>query len=175
MAGQGRPFCYDRVMKKRKINWEKIQTEYVTTDTSYRKLADKYKINVRRIQERGKADGWVALRQAFRAEIGADFREDAKEQGVKALNDIAEITGDAIEKIRELLVGVNNGTQTAALMEALRVCRELVRDIYGLPTLNEQHRKEMDLRRMEIEESKAEKKEDGGVKIEIDAPEGFDE
>lgn len=175
MAGQGRPFCYDRVMKKRNHNWDKIKTEYVTTSTSYRKLANKYNINVRRIQEKGKAEGWVALREAFRAEMGADFREDAKEKGVAALNDIAEITGDAIDKIRELLAGVNNGTQTAALMEALRVCRELVRDIYGLPTLGEEHRKQMDERRLAIEESKIDKPEAGGVTIEIEAPEGFDE
>lgn len=164
-----------KTRKKRSIDWEKIRTEYVTTATSYRKLANKYNINVRRIQETGKKEGWVALRDAFRAEIGADFREDAKEKGVQALNDIAEITGDAIDKIKELLGGVNNGTQTAALMEALKVCRELVRDIYGLPTLNEEHRRDIERRRMELEEAKAEKPEAGGVQIEIDAPEGFAE
>ena len=47
-------------------NWKKIKTEYITTDTSYRKLADKYGIHYKVISERGKAEGWVELRAQHR-------------------------------------------------------------------------------------------------------------
>ena len=47
-------------------NWKKIKTEYITTDTSYRKLAEKYGIHYKVISERGKAEGWVELRSQHR-------------------------------------------------------------------------------------------------------------
>ena len=43
-------------------DWQAIKTEYITTDTSYRKLAQKYGIHYKVISERGKAEKWVELR-----------------------------------------------------------------------------------------------------------------
>jgi hypothetical protein len=43
-------------------DWQAIKTEYITTQTSYRKLAEKYGIHYKVISERGKAEGWVELR-----------------------------------------------------------------------------------------------------------------
>lgn len=47
-------------------DWKKIKTEYITTDTSYRKLAEKYGIHYKVISERGKAEKWVELRSQHR-------------------------------------------------------------------------------------------------------------
>lgn len=47
-------------------DWQAIKTEYITTDTSYRKLAQKYGIHYKVISERGKAEGWVDLRSQHR-------------------------------------------------------------------------------------------------------------
>ena len=47
-------------------DWQAIKTEYITTDTSYRKLAQKYGIHYKVISERGKAEDWVELRSQHR-------------------------------------------------------------------------------------------------------------
>ena len=47
-------------------DWQAIKTEYITTDTSYRKLAQKYGIHYKVISERGKAENWVELRSQHR-------------------------------------------------------------------------------------------------------------
>ena len=44
-------------------DWQKIKTEYITTDTSYRKLAQKYGVNHAVIGQRAKAEKWVELRK----------------------------------------------------------------------------------------------------------------
>lgn len=44
-------------------DWKKIKTEYITTDTSYRKLAEKYGLNKDTIHRRAKAESWEALRR----------------------------------------------------------------------------------------------------------------
>lgn len=48
------------------IDWITIKTEYITTLTSYRKLADKYGVHFRAVSERAKAEGWVAARATYR-------------------------------------------------------------------------------------------------------------
>lgn len=45
------------------IEWQKIKTEYITTGTSYRKLAEKYGVSRVQIGNVGKAEGWVELRR----------------------------------------------------------------------------------------------------------------
>ena len=47
-------------------DWQAIKTEYITTDTSYRKLAQKYGIHYKVISERGKDEQWVKLRSQHR-------------------------------------------------------------------------------------------------------------
>ena len=47
-------------------DWQAIKTEYITTDTSYRKLAQKYGIHYKVISERGKSEKWVDLRSQHR-------------------------------------------------------------------------------------------------------------
>ena len=44
-------------------DWNKIKTEYITTDTSYRKLADKYGLDQATIARRAKKEGWGSNRQ----------------------------------------------------------------------------------------------------------------
>ena len=44
-------------------DWQAIKTEYITTETSYRKLAQKYGVNHAVIGQRAKAEKWVDLRR----------------------------------------------------------------------------------------------------------------
>lgn len=44
-------------------DWQKIKTEYIATNTSYRKLAEKYGVNHVTIGKRAKEENWVLLRR----------------------------------------------------------------------------------------------------------------
>ena len=44
-------------------DWSKIEAEYITTDTSYRKLADKYNVDQATIARKAKKEDWVSKRQ----------------------------------------------------------------------------------------------------------------
>ena len=44
-------------------DWKKIEAEYITTDTSYRKLARKYGLNQATIAQKAKAEDWVGKRK----------------------------------------------------------------------------------------------------------------
>ena len=44
-------------------DWNKIKTEYLTSDTSYRKLAQKYGVNATTIAKKASKEDWVSQRQ----------------------------------------------------------------------------------------------------------------
>lgn len=46
--------------------WLRIKTEYITTDTSYRKLAKKYGVGIQTICARSKDEGWIQMREQHR-------------------------------------------------------------------------------------------------------------
>lgn len=47
-------------------DWNAIKTEYITTDTSYRKLALKYGIGYQAICHRSQEEGWIQQREQHR-------------------------------------------------------------------------------------------------------------
>ena len=46
-------------------DWQAIKTEYITTDTSYRKLAQKYGVSHVQIGNVGKQENWVGQRRQY--------------------------------------------------------------------------------------------------------------
>lgn len=49
--------------------WEKIKTEYITGDISYRNLADKYGMTYARLQNRGLAEDWKGQRAEYKENL----------------------------------------------------------------------------------------------------------
>ena len=72
-------------------DWQAIKTEYITTDTSYRKLAQKYGIHYKVISERGKDEKWVELRSQHKDRTLT-----------KTLNKISNKQSDKMSRIDDL-------------------------------------------------------------------------
>ena len=72
-------------------DWQAIKTEYITTDTSYRKLAQKYGIHYKVISERGKDEQWVKLRSQHKDRTLT-----------KTLNKISNKQADKMSRIDDL-------------------------------------------------------------------------
>lgn len=74
------------------VDWKKIKTEYITTNTSYRKLAKKYDIPFNTIQCRAKKEKWVELRNQYQDNIVAKSVKKAEESSIdykSAIYDLA--------------------------------------------------------------------------------------
>lgn len=82
-------------------DWQAIKTEYITTDTSYRKLAEKYGVSYVQIGNVGKEENWVELRKQhldsiLTKSLAADTRK--KVDRAKRLRDAADRLLDKVEK-----------------------------------------------------------------------------
>lgn len=82
-------------------DWQKIKTEYITTDTSYRKLGEKYGIHYKAISDRGKAEGWVQLRSQHRDKTLTKTIEKISERQSEELSRICSIADKLLDKLEQ--------------------------------------------------------------------------
>ena len=108
-------------------DWATIKTEYITTETSYRKLAKKYGVSQTQICNVGVKEGWVEERERFLNKtvtkainaIGAEqARRAARLQGVadKLLGKIETL----LEEHEELLVDTQAMRHISATLKDIR-------------------------------------------------------
>lgn len=82
-------------------DWEQIKLEYITTEISYRKLSQKYGVDVNTLNRRGRDGGWVALRKQYTNKVTAKTMEkmSTKKANQRArVNDLADKLMDKLEK-----------------------------------------------------------------------------
>ena len=84
-------------------DWQKIKTEYITTDTSYRKLAQKYGVRYATLQARAKEEKWTDLRDQHRT---STVSKAVNAIGTKQANMAAKLYGVGgllLDKVKSLL------------------------------------------------------------------------
>lgn len=80
-----------------KVNWEKIKTEYITTDISQRKISAKYGIGTVAISTHSKAEGWVEARKQYKAKTVAKTIEKTSTREANRLARLMDTTSKAID------------------------------------------------------------------------------
>ena len=144
-------------------DWQAIKTEYITTDTSYRKLAQKYGVNHAVIGQRAKAEKWVDLR-----------RQHIDKTQTKTLNTISNKQADRaakligvsdllLNKVKSLLEDNEELLVDTSIMKDVSVILKNLKDIQMI-------RSEADLREQEARIEKLRKeamveKENNEVKV----------
>lgn len=82
----------------KKPNWKKIATEYITGDIGQRELAKKHGVPFRTLQDRCRAEGWVAQKKEHRAKsVSMACELIAREQA----RDTAALITQSAEKLLE--------------------------------------------------------------------------
>ena len=81
------------------MDWNKIKTEYVTSDTSYRLLAEKYGVSRVQIGNVGKKEGWVELRRQHLDSVLTKGLEKETEKAANRLARVNDLTDRLLDKI----------------------------------------------------------------------------
>ena len=82
-------------------DWKKIETEYITTATSYRKLADKYGIDQATISRKAKKEDWVSKRQRHLSETQAKVLAADTEGKVDRALRLVTVADKLLEKVEQ--------------------------------------------------------------------------
>ena len=84
-------------------DWKKIKTEYITTDTSYRKLAQKYGIHYKVISDRGKNEKWVELRSQYRGKTLTKTLDKISDKQSDKMARIDALTDQLLDKLEQAI------------------------------------------------------------------------
>ena len=107
-------------------DWQSIKTEYITTDTSYRKLAQKYGVSYVQIGNVGKQENWVELRrQHLDKTVTKAMNAIANQQAGRAAR-LQSVADKLLTKVEQLVdEGEELLTDTSVMRDIARVLKDL--------------------------------------------------
>ena len=103
------------------VDWQAIKTEYITTNTSYRKLAEKHGVGYQAICQKSQAEGWISLREQHRNKTitkTLDKISDKQANKYSRIDDLADQLLNKLERaIAELDLQLYKHTEKTKTIE----------------------------------------------------------
>jgi len=81
--------------------WEEIKKEYISTNTSFRQLEQKYGVSFTQIQGRAKRGNWIEDREAFKSNRTEKSLDSICEQQVADITKAMKVADKLLDKISE--------------------------------------------------------------------------
>ena len=107
-------------------DWQAIKTEYITTDTSYRKLAQKYGVNYTTICQRSKTEGWIEQREQHKNKtLTKTMNAIASQQASRAAR-LQTVADKLLTKVEQLIED-DEGllADTSSMRDISRILKDL--------------------------------------------------
>ena len=82
-------------------DWKKIKAEYITTDTSYRKLAQKYGIAESTIYARGGKEKWVEQKEQHQSKTVAKTLDALRDKEVNRAARLMTVADKLLKKVEQ--------------------------------------------------------------------------
>lgn len=145
--------------------WNKIRTEYITDEsTSYRKLAQKYKVGKNAIVSRSQKEGWIQLREQYKTDTVTKTVEKISEKESSRISKYMEITDTLTAKLIEALKLVEP-SDTYALRQITSSLKDL-KEMQGVKS--EADRREQEARIRNLEKQVEAEVKDTEIKVTIE-------
>ena len=142
------------------MDWKRIKAEYIAGGTSYRKLAEKYKVKLSALRSVAEREQWVELKAQTQHKTNTKLTETVSDIEVKKAVDIIDVADKLLSKIEAVAEMVSDPDSIKKLTSAIKD----LKDIKGIKS-------EADMREQEARIEKlrrdAEREDDTTNEIEI--------
>ena len=107
-------------------DWKKIKAEYITTDTSYRKLAQKYGLAESTIYARGGKEHWVEQKERHQSKTVAKTLDALSDKEVNRAARLMTVADKLLKKVEQAVDDEHPMSASAIknLSDALKNIRE---------------------------------------------------
>ena len=123
-------------------DWQAIKTEYLTTDTSYRKLAQKYGVGYSVIGEKARLEGWVEQREQYRNKTLTNTVNAISNKQVDRAANLISVADLLLAKVKSL---VETDAEVLSDTQSLKHISGVLKDIKEVQMI----RSEADMREQE--------------------------
>lgn len=107
-------------------DWQKIKTEYITTNTSYRKLAQKYGVSHVQIGNVGKQENWVELRRQHLDKTLTKTMDTIRKKQVDRAANLVSVADLLLAKVKSL---VESDAEVLSDTQSLKHISGVLKDI----------------------------------------------
>ena len=145
-------------------DWQKIKTEYITTDTSYRELSQKYGVHYTNIAKRAKKEDWQQLRKQQTNTTQTKMIQAVERRKVDRATKLLDVSDLLLQKVRERVEALDvleSGSQEFRHLSATIKDLKEIQMIRSDADIREQEARIAKLRR------EAEKEEDTNTEVTI--------
>jgi transposase-like protein len=111
------------------VEWQKIKAEYISGNTSYRKLAEKHGISFNTLKDRAVAEQWYELRQQNHNKTTTRIVKANQDKDVKKAVDIIDVADKLLAKVEQVMDTMVVDTQS---LKQLTSALKDLRDIKGI-------------------------------------------
>lgn len=110
-----------------KFDAKAAEREYITTQTSYRKLAEKYEVSENAVYNIGVKNGWKQKRIDYQTKLGEKLVEKSMEREIDKLDKCKTATDRAIAICMGMIDDCEDGTP-----QDMRTCVAALKDLIGM-------------------------------------------
>lgn len=89
----------DPLKRRNCVDWNAAKTEYVTTDTSYRKIAEKYHISLTQVAKHASDENWTEARKQFRNDTYTGTLNIIANGSAERATKILKVSDKILEKV----------------------------------------------------------------------------
>ena len=107
-------------------DWQKIKTEYITTETSYRKLAQKYGVSYNAIGNRSRLENWQELRDQHLTNTMTKTMNAIASQQASRASRLQTVADKLLTKVEQLIED-DEGllADTSSMRDISRILKDL--------------------------------------------------
>ena len=106
-------------------DWKRIKAEYIAGGTSYRKLAEKYKVKLSALRSVAEREKWVDLKAQTQHKTNTKLTETVSDIEVKKAVDIIEVADKLLEKIEAVADMVSDPDSIKKLTSAIKDLKDI--------------------------------------------------
>lgn len=139
------------------MDWKRIKAEYIAGGTSYRKLAEKYKVSRSKIQAKATSEKWVALKSQTQAKTESKLVDSISDKEAKKAVDIIDVADKLLGKISELMDTMVVDTQS---FKQLTSALKDLKDIKGYKSAIDLKEQEARIEKLQMEAAFREEDDD---------------
>lgn len=123
-------------------DWTRIKTEYITTQISYRELAQKYGVHYTNIAKKAKKEDWQHQRQQHTNAVQTKAQTAVERKQVQRASRIEEAADMLLDKVMEFMAASKDMMVTTQSMKHISGVLRDIKEIKGI-------RSDADLREQE--------------------------
>lgn len=139
-------------------DWSKIKTEYITTKTSFRKLADKYGLHKDTIWKKAKDEGWDEQRRQHIDNTQTKILKADTEQKVSIAEKLNEATDMLLGNVVAQMQAREPMEMDVQEMKDISVVLKNVKDILGIKSKKDLEEQDARIKKLQKEVEQSDEK-----------------